>query len=66
MELTKEHRAALLSALEANQEDAEIQKTCMDKQTEPGDHQYFEAYHWLAQHRIAAIKKALTDNEIDY
>lgn len=64
MELTNNHREALLNELEKAQEDKGLQTTCMKKEADLS--QWFEIGAWLADNRIAAIRKAIKDNEIDY
>lgn len=66
MELTKNHREALINELEKAQQDAEIQEACMIKQGEDDMAKWFEISLFLATERIKLIKKSLTDNYIDY
>lgn len=65
MELTKNHREALLNELEKAQKDADLQETCMNKEKDELA-QWFDVGFFLAQQRIGLIRKALIDNEIDY
>lgn len=69
MELTKNHKEALLNELEKAQKDADLQSKCLDGQQTKGDitmSEWFEISHFLALQRIELIKKAIINSEIDY
>lgn len=68
MELTKSHREALLNELEKANSDLELQKLLLKKeQTKTtGLLEWFEISEFLAQQRICLIKKAISENDIDY
>lgn len=67
IELTKNHREALLNELDKAQQEAETQGDCLRKQ-KPEDSitEWFDIGLFLAEQRIKLIKQALIDNEIDY
>ena len=69
MELSKEHRGALLIALNESQEDEA--KAVRLMRSEEATKEYFmcaafEISHYLTKQRIETIKQALITNEIDY
>ena len=67
MELTRNHRRALLSKLESVQEELSITKKCMEKTGENDSmKQLFEIDDFLQKHLIELIKSSLTENQIDY
>lgn len=67
MELTKQHREALLTELEKAQKELELQSSCLDKQTDDSDlANWFEIGHFLAIQRVELIKKSIISSEIDY
>jgi len=66
MELTKKHRLALLGELETAQNDLHLQITTRNNSKEEAIIAYSEIGDYLAKARVDLIKKALTDNEIDY
>lgn len=71
MELTINHRNALLAELEAAQADRDLQKKCLDNEIGKEDKcqeniEWYELTHWLALSKIETIKSAISKNEIDY
>lgn len=66
MELTKKHRSALLVDLATAQKDLELQIESRKGTKDETIKAYSEIGEYLAKERVDLIKKALTDNEIDY
>lgn len=66
MELTKKHRSALLVDLATAQKDLELQIESRKGMKDETIKAYSEIGEYLAKERVNLIKKALTDNEIDY
>ena len=66
MELTKKHRSALLVDLATAQKDLELQIESRKGMKDETIKAYSEIGEYLAKERVDLIKKALTDNEIDY
>jgi hypothetical protein len=68
MELTQSHRAALLNLLEKTMIEQSITKLCMAKikENQKSLLELYEIDDYLQKEMIEAIKKALTQNEIDY
>lgn len=68
MQLTKDHREALLNELDKAQHDKSIQDGCFVQEQEKNSNlvEWFEISVFLAEQRIKLIKQALTNNEIDY
>jgi len=66
MELTRNHRESLLVQLEKAQEELHVQIRIRNNAETDGVAAMGEIGEYLAKKRIDLIKKALTDNEIDY
>lgn len=68
MELTAQHRKALLSELDKAKKDLDLQQGCLNKneKTDKDLAQWFEIGCFLAQERIYLIEASLTNNDIDY
>ena len=68
MKLLQPHIEALLSELDKAQQDELLQCKLADKEQKTGGDllEWFEISHYLAKRRIADIKQAIIQSEIDY
>lgn len=66
MELTKEHRKALLVELDRAQEDLDTNQENLVNEENGELKLWYEISCWLALERISSINTALTENDIDY
>lgn len=66
MELTKQHREALLTQLDEAEKDLELAKSLFGKGENSELSEWFEIGHFLAIEKIKTIKNSLIQNEIDY
>lgn len=66
MQLTKQHREALLNELNKVKEDKELQELCLKERESDNLSRWTEIHIFLAEQRIKLIEKSLIDNEIDF
>jgi len=66
MELTKQHREALLKELTIAKEDRRLQVLCLENDEQKDLKQWFEISLFLAEQRIKLIEQSLIDNEINF
>jgi hypothetical protein len=65
MELTKQHREALLNELQNAKENKELQEIRLNKKENDHLIGWIETHIFLAQERIKLIEQCLINNEID-
>ena len=67
MELTSEHRQALLTLLDETNAALTLSKKCLDRATEEtGLYPMFQIDCFIQEQTIELIKKSLIDNTIDF
>lgn len=66
MELTREHRRALMSKLEDAKKELDTCKACLEKHKNADIAPFFEMDVFIQQQTIALITNSLINNDIDF
>jgi hypothetical protein len=66
MELTREHRRALMAKLEDAKMELNTSKACLEKHKDAEIAPFFEMDCFIQQQTIALITNSLIDNHIDF